>query len=105
MGITKEGVYLTFLLYQLVMILTIWIEAVKSEHTQEIRMERLKLTARIVAVSLLTVGGYFIGEGILWIEWIVALLMLSLLLILTFKLVDFRKKWFDEKENYDKLQS
>ena len=103
MEITKEGIYLTFLLYQLVMILTIWIEAVKSEHTQEIRMERLKLTARIVAVSLLTVGGYFIGEGTLWVEWIVGLLMFILLLILTFKLVDFRKNWFNEKETYDNL--
>ena len=103
MEITKEGIYLTFLIYQLVMILTIWIEAVKSEHTQEIRMERLKLTARTVAVSLLTVGGYFIGEGILWVEWIVGLLMFILLLILTFKLVDFRKNWFNEKETYDNL--
>lgn len=93
MGITKEGVYLTFLFYQLVMILTIWIEAVKSEHTQEIRMERLKLTARTVAVSLLTVSGYFIGEGTLWVEWIVGLLIFILLLILTSKLVDYRKKW------------
>ena len=103
MEITKEGIYLTFLLYQLVMILTIWIEEVKSEHTQGIRMGRLKLTARTVAVSLLTVGGYFIGEGTLWVEWIVGMLMFILLLILTFKLVDFRKKWFDEKEAYDNL--
>lgn len=103
MEITKEGIYLTFLFYQLVMILTIWIEAVKSEHTQEIRMERLKLTARTVAVSLLTVGGYFIGEGTLWVEWIVGLVLFSLLLILTFKLVDFRKNWFNEKETYDNL--
>lgn len=84
---------MTFLFYQLVMILTIWIEAVKSEHTQEIRMERLKLTARTVAVSLLTVSGYFIGEGTLWVEWIVGLLIFILLLILTSKLVDYRKKW------------
>ena len=103
MEITKEGIYLTFLFYQLVMILITWIEAVKSEHTQEIRMERLKLTARTVAVSLLTVGGYFIGEETLWVEWIVGLVLFSLLLILTFKLVDFRKNWFNEKETYDNL--
>ena len=103
MEITKEGIYLTFLIYQLVMILTIWIEEVNSEHTQEIRMKRLKLTARTIAVSLLTVGVYFIGEGTLWVEWIVGLLMFILLLILTFKLVDFRKNWFNVKEAYDNL--
>lgn len=100
MEITKEGIYLTFLFYQLVMVLAIWLETVKSENARQIRMERLKLTAGTIAISLLTVGGYFIGEEILWIEWIVGLFIFSLLFILTFKIVDYIKKWFDEKEAY-----
>lgn len=96
MGITKEGIYLTFLGYQLVMVLTIWLETVKSENARQIRMERLKLTAGTIAISLLTVGGYFIGEEMSWADWIVGLLILSLLFLLNFKLVDFRKKWFDD---------
>lgn len=100
MEITKEGIYLTFLFYQLVMVLAIWLETVKSENARQIRMERLKLTAVTIAISLLTVGGYFIGEEMSWVDWIVGLLILSLLFILTFKIVDFIKKWFDEKESY-----
>ena len=100
MEITKEGIYLTFLFYQLVMVLAIWLETVKSENARQIRMERMKLTAGTIAISLLTVGGYFIGEEILWIEWIVGLFIFSLLFILTFKIVDYIKKWFDEKEAY-----
>lgn len=98
MEITKEGIYLTFLFYQLVMVLAIWLETVKSENARQIRMERLKLTAGTITISLLSVGGYFIGEEISWIEWIIGLFIFSLLFILIFKLVDFRKKWFDEKE-------
>lgn len=98
MEITKEGVYLTFLFYQLVMVLAIWLETVKSENARQIRMERLKFTAGTIAILLLTVGGYFIGEEMSWAEWIIGLFIFSLLFILIFKLVDFRKKWFDEKE-------
>lgn len=92
MEITKEGIYLTFLFYQLVMVLAIWLETVKSENARQIRMERLKLTAGTIAISVLSVGGYFIGEEISWIEWIVGLFIFSLLFMLTFKIVDFIKK-------------
>lgn len=93
MGITKEGVYLTLLIYQIVMNMVIWVETVKSGNVQQIRIERLKLTAGTIGISLLTVGGYFIGEEMLWVEWMVGLLIFILLLILTSKLVDYRKKW------------
>ena len=92
MEITKEGIYLTFLFYQLVMVLVIWLKTVKSENARQIRMERLKLTAGTIAISVLSVGGYFIGEEISWIEWIVGLFIFSLLFMLTFKIVDFIKK-------------
>lgn len=91
MDVNKEGIYLALLLYQIVMTLTIWVETAEIEHVQQFRIERLKLTAGTITISLLTSGGYFITEGNRWAEWIVGLLIFSLTCLLTFKLVDCRK--------------
>lgn len=86
MGITKEGVYLTLLIFQLVMTVTIWLGKTDTKHARYVRMEQLKLTGAGLGILLLTVGGYFIGNGNQAVEWIVALFVLSLSVLLTFKI-------------------
>lgn len=86
---------MTFLVYQLVMLLLIWIEDYNGKQVKRIRRERLCMTFSMMAVCLLTVGGYFIGTGNRLIEWVVGLLIFSVLCGLFFRLVDLRQNWFD----------
>ena len=86
MGITKEGIYLTLLIFQLVMTATIWLGETDTKHARYVRIEQLKLTGAGLGILLLTVGGYFIGNGNRTVEWIIALFLLSLSVLLNFKI-------------------
>lgn len=86
MELNKEGIYLTFLFYQLLMVASIWMKVLENEKVKQFNKKRIKLTLSFLVSLLLTVGGYFIQSHSIIIEWMVGLIIFGFMMFLTFRL-------------------